>query len=55
MMMPHPTDRYELEKTRQQQVWETAEQDRQAREVAALSSRRPILARLWRRGACNHV
>ncbi len=33
-MMPHPTDRYELEKTRQHQVWETAEQDRRAREVA---------------------
>jgi hypothetical protein len=40
-MLPHPTDRYELEKTRQHQVWEIAEQDRRAREVAEKKQRRP--------------
>ena len=39
-MLPHPGDRYELEKTRQYQVWETAEQDRRAREVAEKKQQR---------------
>lgn len=47
-MMPHPLDRYELEKTRQQQVWETAEQDRQVREAAEKRQQRtaPLLPRV---------
>jgi hypothetical protein len=38
-MIPHPIDRYELEKTRQHQVWETAEQDRQVKDAAAEGKR----------------
>ena len=40
-MLPHPADRYELEKTRQHQVWETAEQDRRVREAADKKQQQP--------------
>ena len=39
-MLPHPGDRYELEKTRRHQVWETAEEDRRARIAAEKKQQR---------------
>lgn len=34
-MLPHPLDQYKLERKRQQQVWNDAEQERQVKEAAA--------------------